>query len=624
MKSLSYKIGLGYFVLICINISIALFAVYYIHQLGSPIDRVLREKYQNVSAAENMIQSLKQQELAQTEMLKVGPDSTLINNFHTYKNEFLNWHQRAIEGIALPSEPDLLDSIMTNFRSYLLLSDSLQILIGQKTSLNNGSILYQNKISPLVLKLERLGNQLKEVNQKAILSADRQARKFSSQGTVLIIIIALIAIVLSIIASIQFTNTILKPVKETTETVRKIARGQLNQKIRITTDDEIAELGREFNQMTSRLEEYEQMNIKKIITEKKKSEAIVEGLPVAIIVTDQEDRINLLNPHALKILELSQKNWRNKKVREVIQDKEIVKILSPSPVSASEGFDPYKSLASIKKDDRELFFFKRQIEITDDDGKIEGLVTILQDVTSFKNLDRLKSEFMATISHEFRTPLTSVNMAIDILSREVLGRLNPEQRELLADAKNDCLRLKGLVKDLLDLSKLESGKYPMKYQRFNIKEVLEYALKPIELYAKQKNVKININFKEEDPEIEADFKHLARVITNLAENAVQYEPEGGNINIEIRSDSKRMTVCIQDHGPGIPDEALDLIFDKFVRVKDFKDAQEGNIGLGLAIAKEVINMHQGKIWVESKPGAGSRFYFTLPIRQTGKQKVRER
>ncbi|MEJ2536853.1 MAG: HAMP domain-containing protein, partial [Calditrichia bacterium] len=138
-------------------------------------------------------------------------------------------------------------------------------------------ILYQNKISPLVLKLERLGNQLKEVNQKAILSADRQARKFSSQGTVLIIIIALIAIVLSIIASIQFTNTILKPVKETTETVRKIARGQLNQKIRITTDDEIAELGREFNQMTSRLEEYEQMNIKKIITEKKKSEAIVEG-----------------------------------------------------------------------------------------------------------------------------------------------------------------------------------------------------------------------------------------------------------------------------------------------------------------------------------------------------------
>ena len=624
MKSLSYKIGLGYFVLICINISIALFAVYYIHQLGSPIDRVLREKYQNVSAAENMIQSLKQQELAQTEMLKVGPDSTLINNFHTYKNEFLNWHQRAIEGIALPSEPDMLDSIMTNFRSYLLLSDSLQILIGQKTSLNNGSILYQNKISPLVLKLERLGNQLKEVNQKAILSADRQARKFSSQGTVLIIIIALIAIVLSIIASIQFTNTILKPVKETTETVRKIARGQLNQKIRITTDDEIAELGREFNQMTSRLEEYEQMNIKKIITEKKKSEAIVEGLPVAIIVTDQEDRINLLNPHALNILELSQKNWQNKKVREVIQDKEIVKILSPSPVSASEGFDPYKSLASIKKDDRELFFFKRQIEITDDDGKIEGLVTILQDVTSFKNLDRLKSEFMATISHEFRTPLTSVNMAIDILSREVLGRLNPEQRELLADAKNDCLRLKGLVKDLLDLSKLESGKYPMKYQRFNIKEVLEYALKPIELYAKQKNVKININLKEEDPEIEADFKHLARVITNLAENAVQYEPEGGNINIDIKSDTKKMTFCIQDHGPGIPDEALDLIFDKFVRVKDFKDAQEGNIGLGLAIAKEVINMHQGKIWVESKPGAGSRFYFTLPIRQTGKQKVRER
>jgi NtrC-family two-component system sensor histidine kinase KinB len=623
MKSLSYKIGLGYFVLICINISIALFAIYYIHRLGSPIDRVLREKYQNVSAAENMIQSLKQQELAQTEMLDVGLDSTLANNFHTYKNEFLNWHQRAIEGIALPSEPDLLDSILTNFRSYLQLSDSLQIFISQKTVPDKSHFLHQSKISPVVSKLESLVNQLKDANQKAIVNADQQARRFSSQGTILIIIIALIAIVLSILASIRFTHIILKPVKETTDTVRKIARGQLNQKIQITTDDEIAELGREFNRMTSRLEEYEQMNIRKIISEKKKSEAIVEGLPVAIIVTDQGKKINLMNPHALKILEISQENWQGKTAEELISDQEILKILSPSPVSKSDSFDPYKSLVSIKKDNQELFFFKRQVEIRDDSGEIEGLVTILQDVTRFKDLDRLKSEFMATISHEFRTPLTSVNMAIDILSREVLGRINPEQRELLTDAKNDCLRLKGLVKDLLDLSKLESGKYPMNYQKVKVREVLEYALKPVRLFAQQKNIEIKINFNKE-PVLEADFQHLARVITNLAENAIQYEPEGGNIVIDIKSDPKQITFCIRDHGPGIPAEALDLIFDKFVRVKDFKDAEEGNIGLGLAIAKEVINMHSGKIWVESKPGAGSRFYFTLPVHRTKTQKVKSK
>jgi two-component system, NtrC family, sensor histidine kinase KinB len=621
MKSLSYKIGLGYFVLICINISIALFAIYYIHRLGSPIDRVLREKYQNVSAAENMIQSLKQQELAQTEMLEVGPDSALVNNFHTYKNEFLNWHQRAIEGIALPSEPDLLDSIMANFRNYVQLSDSLQIFIGQKVTPDKSHFLHQSRIAPVVSKLESLVNQLRDVNQKAIVNADQHARKFSSQGTILIIIIALIAIMLSILASIRFTRTILKPVKETTDTVRKIARGQLNQKIQITTDDEIAELGREFNRMTSRLEEYEQLNIRKIISEKKKSEAIVEGLPVAIIVTDQEEKINLMNPHALKILEISQENWQGKTAEELISDQETLKILSPSPVSKSDSFDPYKSLVSIKKDHQELFFFKRQVEIRDDNGKIEGLVTILQDVTRFKDLDRLKSEFMATISHEFRTPLTSVNMAIDILSREVLGRINPEQRELLTDAKNDCLRLKGLVKDLLDLSKLESGKYPMNYQKVKVKEVLEYALKPVRLFAQQKNIEIKVNLKEELI-LEADFQHLARVITNLVENAIQYEPEGGNIVIDIKSNPKQITFCIRDHGPGIPSEALDLIFDKFVRVKDFKDAEEGNIGLGLAIAKEVINMHSGKIWVESKPGAGSRFYFTLPVHRTRKHKAR--
>ena len=623
MKSLSYKIGLGYFVLICINISIALFAIYYIHRLGSPIDRVLREKYQNVSAAENMIQSLKQQELAQTEMLEVGPDSALVNNFRTYKNEFLNWHQRAVEGIALPSEPDLLDSIMTNFRSYLQLSDSLQLFIGQKVTPDKSHFLHQGRIAPVVSKLESLVNQLRDVNQRAIVNADQHARKFSSQGTILIIIIALIAIMLSILASIRFTRTILKPVKETTDTVRKIARGQLNQKIQITTDDEIAELGREFNRMTSRLEEYEQLNIRKIISEKKKSEAIVEGLPVAIIVTDQDRKINLMNPHALKILEISRDNWQGKTAEELISDQETLKILSPSPITKSDSFDPYKSLVSIKRDHQELFFFKRQVEIRDDSGEIEGLVTILQDVTRFKDLDRLKSEFMATISHEFRTPLTSVNMAIDILSREVLGRINPEQRELLTDAKNDCLRLKGLVKDLLDLSKLESGKYPMNYQKVKVKEVLEYALKPVRLFARQKNIEIKISLKEELV-LDADFQHLGRVITNLAENAIQYEPEGGSINIDIKSDPKQITFCIRDHGPGIPSEALDLIFDKFVRVKDFKDAEEGNIGLGLAIAKEVINMHSGKIWVESKPGAGSRFYFTLPVHRTRTKKVKSK
>lgn len=614
MKSLSYKIGLGYFVLICINIAIAVFAIYHIHQLGSPIDRVLREKYQNVSAAENMIQSLKQQELTQNVMVKDGLDSTLINNFHTYKNEFLNWHQRAIEGIALPTEPDILDSIMFDFRQYLLLSDTLHIILRKGILLTGGQSFHRNKIMPKVSKLDYFCNRLKKVNQQAIASADQQAKRFSSRGTLLIVVISLLAIALSVAASIRFTRTILKPVKETTDTVRKISRGQLNQKIHITTDDEIAELGREFNKMTARLQEYEQMNFKKIITEKKKSEAIVENMPVAIIVTDDENKLTLLNAQAMKILNLTDENWQSKSLDELVRDKDLVKKLISSHSDKHETPDFQKSIVSIQNVDQKLHFIKRHIEIKDENKLFLGLVTILQDVTSFKNLNHLKSEFMATISHEYRTPLTSINMAVDILMREVLGKINQDQRELLTDAKNDCLRLKGLVKDLLDLSKLESGKYPMNYQQIEIQKVLEYSLQPLRRLADQKKVCIKIQLEEQSLALEADFRHLARAVTNLVENAIQYEPESGEVIIEIKSENGMIRFCVQDHGPGIPPEAIDLIFDKFVQVKDFKDSAEGNIGLGLAIAREVVQMHHGKIWVESKLKEGSRFYFSIPIK----------
>lgn len=614
MNSISYKIGLGFFIMVCINIGMAVFAIYYIDQLSNPIDRILKERYENVGAAENMIQALKQQELANSAMVEEQYDSTLVNEFNTYKNEFFNWHQQAIAGVALPREPLLLDSIKRYYKKYIAKSQGLHRMLKSDLPPPLINTVRKTDIYPVIGKIELLCNEIKTLNQHAIATADIQAKRFSRQGMVFIIVISIVAILSSIFISYRFTQSIIQPVKETTETVRKIGQGQLNQKIEITTDDEIAELGREFNRMTQRLQEYEEMNIQQILLEKKKSEAIVAGMPVSIIVTDNQNRLMLMNQRAMEVLSLPKDDWEGRPAREIVGNEAVATLLSRENITENNAEkDAARSLIPLMRDEEEHYFFARQISIPNDDGEASGYVTLLQDVTSFKNLDRLKSEFMATISHEFRTPLTSINMAVDILLREVPGPLNTEQADLLSDVKSDCQRLRHLVKDLLDLSKLESGNYQLNLQEIDPPRLIDDGLQPLRFRLSEKSIEPTIHIADDIADFSGDFRRLSRVITNLADNALQHTPPAGQIEISVRQTGNEIQTCVSDSGEGIPEDAIDLIFDKFVQLKNFKDAAKGNIGLGLAIAREIIHAHHGRIWVESEVGSGSRFYFTLPI-----------
>ncbi len=615
MTSLSQKIGLGYFVVICINVVIAVVAIYNINDLSKPIDQILKEKYQNVSSAENMIQALSQQELVHLSMLEDGIDSSLVINFQTYKNEFLNWHQRAIEGIALPSEPDILDSLIQTFNLYRLRSDSLHFFISNQKPYKENKIYHYEKIFPLIQQMEKLCRHLKEKNEEAIAEADIKSQSISSRAKFFIIVFSITLILFSMIAGFYFTYKILTPIKKTTETVRKISRGQLNQKVEITTDDEVAELGLEFNRMTERLDAYEKMNIDQILQEKRKSEALVANIPVAILVTDSDFKLTLANELAESVLGIPIKDSPGKPIDELISEPELLDFIKGKIQSSQKETDPNKSLIQIQKDGTISYYFARQVDLEDAAGQSSGKVTLLQDVTSFKNLDRLKSEFIATISHELKTPLTSMNMAIDILVREVPGKLNDEQKELLTGAKEDAVRLKNFVNDLLDISKLESGKIIFNFEDIRPAKLIDYALQPLTLQIADKNIILKKDYNSTIGSLKADFIQLSRVFTNLIDNAIQHTRQNGMITISIKMKNKDVLFCIADSGEGIPKDALDLIFDKFIQVKNFQQAKQGNIGLGLAIAREIIRAHKGKIWVESKQGEGSRFYVQIPIQQ---------
>jgi two-component system, NtrC family, sensor histidine kinase KinB len=233
-------------------------------------------------------------------------------------------------------------------------------------------------------------------------------------------------------------------------------------------------------------------------------------------------------------------------------------------------------------------------------------------VTQFKNLDKMKSDFIATVSHEFRTPLTSMHMTLDILSRGVVGRVNDKQRELLAAAKDDSNRLTKMIQELLDLARLESGGDRPSWGRIRIEDLVAETLKPFALPLEEKKINLEVSLRHL-PEIWGDPQKLSWAVANLVNNAIRFSSEGGVLTITGEVEGGDVRVHIRDTGRGISTQDQTVIFDKFVQIKHAGDATPGSVGLGLAIAKEAVEAHGGRIWVESEPGRGSTFTFSIPL-----------
>jgi len=244
------------------------------------------------------------------------------------------------------------------------------------------------------------------------------------------------------------------------------------------------------------------------------------------------------------------------------------------------------------------------------DGDTLGVVVLLRNVTELKELDRLKSEFVMTASHELRTPLTSIGMSLHLLSEQISEQLSPYQRELVRIAIEELQRLKAIVNDLLDLSKMESGKIELYFAPASVKAILEVAASPFGSQADEQGVELSVTAAEDLPVLKMDVNKMTWAITNLIGNALRYTERGGHIWVSAEEAGRWVHVYVRDDGAGIAYEQQARIFDKFVQGGGPRDS--GGTGLGLAIAKEIVRAHRGHIWVESEPGKGSLFTIALP------------
>lgn len=606
-KSLKFKIIFIFVTMLIIFTFSSIWSIINFNRLSKSIDNIMESNYRSIEAAQNMIIAIERQDSAELEhMFSQRNEKVLV--FNENEKVFITWLSRAEDNVTEVGEQEILERINTHYVEYI---NSFNYLISLKQEAGSSELndYYYNKNFPIFEKTKGACRDLLALNQNSMLKRKDSAHEIAIKATVTTIAISMGAIVISLILVTLLANKIVKPLYDFIEKTKKISEGNYNQKLDITGDDEIAKLATEFNNMAEKLVSYDEQSISNLREEKNKSEAIVSSISDGIIVTDNEHRLKLVNHKAEIIFNISEHQVLNKHLLEIINND---KLFSLFKMANEHPFD-----SSYKKyDDIELqtmqgtAYFRINVRpILMKSGDRFGMVALIQDITKIKEVDKMKSDFVSTVSHEFRTPLTSITMAVGLLLEEIPGTLTDKQRELVDAIKEDSERLNKLVGELLDLSKLESGKMKLDYQAHHINESIDYVMKFFKLQIEDIGAKLIKDIPEELHEVQIDISKISWVISNLIGNAIRYIPKDGTgtVKVSIKEIYGKQIVSISDNGTGINETLQKHIFDKFVQGPDGL----GGAGLGLAICKEIVRAHGGDIWVESLIEGGTTFFFTV-------------
>lgn len=335
---------------------------------------------------------------------------------------------------------------------------------------------------------------------------------------------------------------------------------------------------------------------------------IIRNISDGIVVTNFQHRVILVNPSSERILGIKKRDLLGKDFLEGTGKDEIFRLIEET-FKTGENHSKLLELALQDKTKRSYSTISTPIE---SEGEMFGVVTILRDVTELTDLDKMKSEFVSVVSHELRTPLTSIKMGVELILEKVPGDINPDQENLLRAAKEDCDRLIRLVNNLLDLSRVESGRIKMKTESINLVSIVEEVIYDLKKLAKERGITLKSDIKSGTIRINADRDRIKEVLTNLVNNAIKFTDKKGRITIAAEEKDTYTDISVSDTGVGIAKDKIDKIWEKFSRIEKGYAYQAEGTGLGLAICKEIIEAHKGKIWVESELYKGSKFTFRLP------------
>ncbi|MGN7782898.1 ATP-binding protein [Niabella sp. 22666] len=569
------KLTIGVGLLFLMILLLALISGRYVYQLKADTANILKANYNTLEYGRNMLLALED----------VGTDTTALVAF----SRNLQDQQK---NVTEPGEKETTLRIADHF---------MQL---QK---NTGEEGLKSFIRKDISELMRL-------NMEAIEHKSELATTTSENAILVISVVGTLCFIVAFVLLINLPSSIANPIKQLTSSIRQIANQNYNQRVHFDKANEFGELAQSFNVMAEKLQEYSDSKIDKILKGKKRIETLINNMHDAVIGINEKRKVLFANDEALTLTGLKREDLVGKNIQDVAIQNDLVRLIAQAilqPGTVGDSTPPIKIYA----DQKESYFEKEIVDINitptgEDEPQFIGQVIILKNITPFKELDIAKTNFIATVSHELKTPIASIKMGLQLLGNAQVGVLNDEQQSLVNGISEDAGRLLKITGELLNLTQVESGMIQMAMMPTPVYEIAQYALQATKAAADQKQVTIETIFAADLPVVMADGEKAAWVLTNLLSNAIRYTKDSDPIELSIQQKDQQIVFSVRDRGPGIAPEFLEKIFDRYFRMPNEKT--EGT-GLGLTICKEFIEAQGGVLSVNSEPGLGSCFSFTLNI-----------
>ncbi len=352
-------------------------------------------------------------------------------------------------------------------------------------------------------------------------------------------------------------------------------------------------------------------SLRDVATEKSKIKTIINCMGDGVLVCDREGCIVLTNPAASRMLKVSENSILGSFLSNCNLDPDLSKTIEESLKTRDLNYTSVSQELSIGEKG-EIFLRAHTAPVRNDLGETIGSVTVLQDISHLKELDKMKSEFIAMVAHELRAPLAALEQQLNVILNRMAGDITEKQEQLLSRAKERAKGLLELIKDLLDLSKIEAGKMVQYKEPISLKDIIQKVVDLMKAVAEEKKIYLEFQSPKQNPIINADRMGMEEIFTNIISNAIKYTPEGGRVWITLEEEGGFTKTTISDTGIGIKKEDIPRIFDKFYRVKDAETRRITGTGLGLSIVKSIVEAHLGSISVESEAGKGTKFTVLLP------------
>jgi signal transduction histidine kinase/HAMP domain-containing protein len=581
---------------VVILVAVGLYAIILFSRLAQSVDVGVAENYRSVVATERMLLALG--ELDREAWAASVSGGAPAKSVAAQRQRFEESLATQLRNAALPGEFRLNSQLAASYASFRQALDNL----GALRELPAKHRAYEQMLTPNLLRMRVILDNILELNQKAILATSQRVQAITQQVTRLMMIGLAIALTISAYACFQLSRSILAPIQLLTKAAVEL--GEMNSvgPVPVLSLDELGRLALAFNKMAAQLQEFRLSTSAEIVRLHRTMETTLASFPDPIFVLNKAGAIELKNPAAA---ELAASLKLNGQLLPELQAR------ARTALERGENFLPHNFDEALfyRINGAGKFFLPRVLAMRDKSEAQFGVAVVLSDVTRFRLLDAAKTDLVATVSHELKTPLTSVRMALHILLERTLGELTPKQDELLVATRHDAERLLRILNDLLDLARLEEGNAELQWEAVPPTELLKDVMAEASEAASSKSLLWHCDFEANLPLVRVDRQRIKYVFANLVSNALKHSPAGGQIRLRVaRAEPNHVHFSVTDQGAGIPEQFHTRIFDRFFRVPG---QVKTGAGLGLSIAREITIAHGGRIWVKSTPGQGSSFFVRL-------------